>query len=219
MINIADKDFLSAIEGYTKSRHLDARYSSFDFCFNYFQRARMGGELEKLIDRENQEKTCLHLGFYLASWGMMRGSADLLQQSAHKLLAVVEYLVGQDEEIWKIDADSIGSSVKEMKRLSTGIRKAFDPGVRATDTLTTKIILGVMGSVPAFDTYFRKGFKCSTFGEKSLKDIGAFYDEHAEAIDSIRLPTLDFVTGEETDILYSKSKLIDMAFFSLGSGG
>jgi hypothetical protein len=85
-----------------------------------------------------------------------------------------------------------------------------------TDTLTTKIILGVMGSIPAFDTYFKKAFNCSTFGPKSLNGIGAFYDEHAAAINSISLPTLDFVTGNDTDIVYTKSKLIDMAFFTLG---
>ena len=103
--------------------------------------------------------------------------------------------------------------------MSEGIRQAFQPGVSVTDTLTTKIILGVMGSVPAFDTYFKKAFNCATFGPKSLKGIGMFYDEHAAVIDSIYVPTLDFVTGDDTDILYSKSKLIDMAFFSLGLGG
>jgi hypothetical protein len=38
----------------------------------------------------------------------------------------------------------------------------------ASDILGTKIILGTMGCVPAFDTSFKKGFGVATFGRKSL---------------------------------------------------
>lgn len=35
------------------------------------------------------EVSCLHLGFYLASWGMLRGSSDLLQRSARHLVPLM----------------------------------------------------------------------------------------------------------------------------------
>ena len=46
------------------------RYDSWKHCFNTF------GDL----NQEN-DYLALHLGFYLASWGMYRGSAALLQKS------------------------------------------------------------------------------------------------------------------------------------------
>lgn len=213
---ISDLEFTRSVESFKANRTLDARYASFDFCFNYFQQARAKNELDHLLDVDRQETTCLQLAFYLASWGMLRGKADLLQHSAHKLLGVVEFLIGQDKEVWEIDANTLKDDYQVIRDLSRGIRRSFGTGVSVTDTLSTKIILGVMGSVPAFDRYFRKGFGCSTFGPKSLRGIGSFYEEHAEAIDSIDIPTLDFTTGEETDIRYTRSKLIDMAFFTLG---
>jgi hypothetical protein len=48
----------------------------------------------------------------------------------------------------------------------------------------------------AFDTFFTRGFGVSTFGQESLRKVGAFYGDHAEVIDSHREPTLDFDTGE-----------------------
>lgn len=56
------------LEGEGKNRGLlaDARYASFDYCFNYFQSFR--GRASELISEENLEHSCLQLGFYLASW-------------------------------------------------------------------------------------------------------------------------------------------------------
>jgi hypothetical protein len=42
------------------------------------------------------------------------------------------------------------------------------------DILVTKVLLGTMGCIPAFDTYFKKGFGDSTFGPKALCKIAAF---------------------------------------------
>ena len=51
------------------------RYSSFDYCYNYFSQTSPDALLK------NMEKSCLAIGFYLASWGMFRGSSFLLQKS------------------------------------------------------------------------------------------------------------------------------------------
>ena len=47
------------------------RYASFDYCFNYFQSFRTYPA--ELTSPGNLELSCLQLGFYLASWGMLRG--------------------------------------------------------------------------------------------------------------------------------------------------
>jgi len=78
-------------------------------------------------------------------------------------------------------------------------------------------MLGVFGSVPAFDTNFRRGFQVTTFGPKALRKIGTFYQKHADLIDAYRVPTLDFFGGEPTKRHYTRAKVIDMAFLIEGS--
>jgi hypothetical protein len=82
--------------------------------------------------------------------------------------------------------------------------------------LVTKVLLGTMGCVPAFDRYFNKGFRCSAFGPKALRRIGQFYREHAEAVEAGRERTLDFDTGQLTQRRYTRAKVIDMIFFIEG---
>ncbi len=77
-------------------------------------------------------------------------------------------------------------------------------------------MLGVFGSVPAFDTYFTRGFGVSTFGAKALRKIGNFYADNAEIIEKWRVTTLGFLSGEPTDRRYTRAKVIDMAFFTEG---
>jgi hypothetical protein len=74
-------------------------------------------------------------------------------------------------------------------------------------------MLGTMGCVPAFDTYFRQGFRASTFGPKALQRISDFYRDNAEIIERHRVQTLEFDTGEPTDRRYTQAKVIDMIFF------
>jgi len=79
-----------------------------------------------------------------------------------------------------------------------------------SETLVTKIMLGVFGCVPAFDRNFKQGFGVSTFGAKALNMVADFYEDHAELIDACRIPTVDFVTGEPTQRLYTRAKVIDL---------
>lgn len=66
----------------------EARYASFGFCFNYFQEVRDSGDTAQLANDEHRRLSCLQLGFFLASWGMMRGSGDLYQRSVRDLCVV-----------------------------------------------------------------------------------------------------------------------------------
>lgn len=73
-------------------------------------------------------------------------------------------------------------------------------------------MLGVFGCVPAFDTYFMKGFGVSTFNKGSLRLVGEFYRGNVSIIDQQRQPTLDFTTGQPTTRLYTRAKVVDMIF-------
>jgi len=195
-------------------RRPDTRYTSFDYCFNYFQSFRESGKVEAMAYPEHIQLSCLQLGFYLASWGMLRGSADLLQKSARHLVPVIETIAGTDPSFWEIDADTYTeSNIERILEHSKILRGAIGS---LSEILATKIMLGVFGNVPAFDKNFKDGFGVSTLGPKALRKIGTFYQQNSELLERYRVPTLDFVTAEPTMRLYTKAKVIDMAFFIEG---
>ena len=196
----------------------NARYASFDYCFNYFQAFRSASNTGAIASPENIQLSCLQLGFYLASWGMLRGSSDLLQRSARHLRPVVEAIANADARLWEIDADAyteanIGRLLDQAGILGRAI------GTRS-DILVTKVMLGVFGSVPAFDTNagcgFRRVLGVASFGPAALRSIGAFYHQNSKLLDRYRIPTLDFTSGQPTERLYTRAKVIDMIFFVEG---
>ena len=163
--------------------------------------------------------SCLQLGFFLASWGMMRGSADLLQRSVRELLPVVEVIAQEPKATWSFDVQSYTDDADFLLALGNRIRKAFTGD--ASDILVTKTMLGVFGCVPAFDRYFRIGFKrigfkCSTLCKNALTRINEFYKNNKAEIDAVHVSTLDFTTGNKTGRLYSRAKIVDMVCFQEG---
>ena len=121
------------------------------------------------------------------------------------------------ESIWTVDADDYsGDAASLVLDVARRLRTVLPIG--ATDTLVTKIMLGVFGCVPAFDTNFRTGSGLWTFGADALRRIMSFYEANATLIDAHGIPTLDFGTGESTGRLYSRAKVVDMIFFIEGAG-
>ena len=150
---------------------------------------------------------------------MFRGSAFLPDKSAKVFECVIEAIAVQPDAFWKADVDCYAPDnipcLLDFKK--TIIR--FPDFSKSTDTLITKIMLGVAGNVPAFDINFKKGFGVWTFGERSLQKIADYYKENSHIIDEYRkkLRTLDFSTGQPTGRLYTRAKVIDMIFFEEGS--
>jgi hypothetical protein len=205
---------------YLRDRDGNARYASFDYCFNYFQDFRDDGRVGELAAPAQMQTSCLQLGFYLASWGMFRGKAELLNHSARRLVPVIEAIVAAPAAVWTVDADDYGPAAQ---RVLFDVRRqlaAVLPGGHST-TLVTKTMLGVFGCVPAYDRFFRVGFGAATFGPTSLRNIEAYCHANAPAIERHRVSTIDFTTGAETDRRYTKAKVIDMVLFTAGqaSGG
>lgn len=91
---------------------------------------------------------------------------------------------------------------------------------KPSDTLVTKIMLGVFANVPAYDGYFKKFLKSQkysqTFNGQSLLEIRSFYEENRKILNSIKIYTLNFFSGNETNVIYKKAKLIDMHGFIEG---
>lgn len=84
----------------------DDRYTSFDYCFNHFQSLREAGELDRLRSGDGLQTGCMQLGFYLASWGMYRGSSKLLGKSARHLMPMIRAVANAEPELWTIDVDN-----------------------------------------------------------------------------------------------------------------
>jgi hypothetical protein len=123
-------------------------------------------------------------------------------------------IAGVKATVWEIDAHCYTEpNLQHLLDTSLALRQSY-PGM--SDILVTKIMLGVFGNVPAFDTNFKKGFQVAAFGPKALRKIGAYYDENSALVDENRVPTLDFVSGESTQRRYTRAKVIDMAFFIEG---
>jgi hypothetical protein len=192
------------------------RYTSFDYCYNYFLKA---DDLERDV-----EKSCLALGFYLSSWGMLRGSSFLLDKSAKHFAPTIEYIATLDRSVWKIDVDNYTEeNVQQIIEIYHGIRGRLVTEGKTHKTLVTKVLLGVFGFVPAFDDYFTSTFReisgeiCRfrSVNKNSLKVIRDFYEANRTQIDkwAVRTFTTDFVTEERTTTNYPKAKIIDMYGF------
>jgi hypothetical protein len=191
------------------------RYASFDYCFNYFQSFREQDRLYELINPKYLEQSCLQLGFYLASWGMLRASSPLLGKSVKIYEPVIAAVARADPALWTIDAHCYTAANIELLRDFE--RDLFFKLDSPTETLTTKIMLGVFGSVPAFDSRFVKGFPgVRRFCKPALEKIAQFYNDHQAIIDKNRLSTIDFNTGKRTHRQYTRAKVIDMIFFIEG---
>jgi hypothetical protein len=215
--------FLGGDTANPDGRDPEERNASFDYCFNYFQSFRDSGDIPALANPENLQVSCLQLGFYLASWGMLRGSTDLLQKSAMYLIPVVRAIATTDASLWAIDADCYDEpNIQRLLDLADKISGAL-PDISVTPTLKTKIMLGVFGSVPAFDDTFAEGCEAEGWGlvkkfdREALESIAAFYQRNAAVIDSdkYRVRTLDF-SGGYAMRRYTRAKVIDMALSTEG---
>lgn len=214
---IEQTDIEIVIKDFKVSSKPDDRYTSFDYCYNYFRSTK-----DLTADTE---KSCLVLGFYLASWGMLRGSSFLLQHSVSHFKTTIQYINSLDKSVWDIDVDKYDEkNIEIITNIYNEIKKLLIPNGNTHLTLVTKVLLGVFGFIPAFDSYFCETFrklsngKCGfrSVNKVSLSFIQNFYQENKSAIDNLSNNTFttDFLSGEKTEIKYPKAKVIDMYGFN-----
>ena len=152
---------------------------------------------------------------------MLRGSTLLLWRSARFLGRVLKTIADGDERLWQVDVDSYKDERTLALLLGTrdAIYRALGGNKKVTDTLITKIMLGVYGNVPAFDKYFCTGLGVGkTLNGENLMRVAAFYECHKDVIDDYaqRIHTFDFRTGGETQRHYTKVKIVDMVLVMEG---
>lgn len=196
------------------------RYSSFDYCFNYFKSFKNKREI---ANAKNLEISSLHLGFYLASWGMLRGSSFLLEKSIAYLKDIIKFISSFDKKIWNIDLEYSEEDMEVLLKFKKELIKKFaNKNNKFSDTLITKIMLGVFGNIPAYDNYFKIFLNNidsnKTFNKESLDKINSFYKENKQLIDkqAKNTKTFDFLSGKNSNLSYTRAKIIDMIGFSYG---
>ena len=86
-----------------------------------------------------------------------------------------------------------------------------------SETLITKILMGTLGCVPAYDRYFVDGIKeynikPACFSQKSIQSLAMFYAGNEKLFEETRTR----LRIQEGDIEYPQMKLLDMGFWQIG---
>lgn len=222
-MNTVDLVIKSATTFYNELKQDEnGRYRSWEYCYYNFYKARRN----KTADIDY---LCLQLAFYLASWGMYRGSSFLLQKDYKIHIPVVMELLQDKYDVlfgMEIEHYFDEDNQRILQELNDYISRYYDKIRRTvkTDeiksglsaTLVTKVLMGTMGCVPAYDRYFISGVKnqrvaTGNYNMKSILSLATFYKENYEQLEEVRKT---FIVN---DILYPQMKLIDMGFWQIGA--
>lgn len=186
------------------------RFQSWENCYRFFQWLK---EHPANFQR-SPEIACLQLGFYLASWGMYRGSSFLLKHSfeVHKK-PIRELLKRKYDSLWQADIGTLSSptTIDNIFTLADSVRQLYPSNI--TDTLLTKIILGTIGCAPAYDRFFKDGCKTkgirpySNFNKRSFVAFVKFYQKNCRVFASTAK-----TIGRSSGVSYPPMKLVDMFF-------
>lgn len=202
----------------------NGRYRSWEHCYSHFINSREAKDINDI----NIDYLSLQLAFYLASWGMYRGSSFLLQKDYRIHIPVVkELLRNKYNPLAGIKCMALGeeSNQKLLMDLNEFLNDYYDKIRREvkgndlknklSDTLVTKILMGTLGCVPAYDRYFIAGIKkqkvaSGKYNIKSIMQLVEFYKINSEQLESARSK---MIVG---DMLYPQMKILDMGFWQVG---
>ena len=199
----------------------NGRYHSWEHCYKCFHDARNNSN-------QNLDYTSLQLAFYLASWGMYRGSSFLLQKDYKVHIPVVEKILDnrydclfgiEYPELRKAEVQEL---LKDVEKFMVDYYEDIRIQVKGTklknklsNTLITKILMGSFGCVPAYDRFFVDGIKehsvtTGNYNNKSLMKLVDFYDSNRECLESARRAFKVY------NLQYPQMKLLDMGFWQIG---
>ena len=197
------------------------RYRSWEHCYSHFMKARGQNDID-------YDYLSLQLSFYLASWGMYRGSSFLLQKDYRVHIPVVKELLSEKyKDLAGIECVDFRkeNNQKLLQDINVFLDKYYDKirhevkqqeiKNKLSYTLITKILMGTLGCVPAYDRYFIAGIKnqkiaTGNYNIKSIMQIVDFYEKNADRLESARLKMLF------DGIPYPQMKLLDMGFWQIG---
>ncbi len=231
---------IKAVTSFYKELQTDeyGRYRSWEHCYKYFHDARKKAS-------PDCDYLSLQLAFYLASWGMYRGSSFLLQKDYRVHIPIVEKLLepkydcllGIDcvnfkkkqvqemleelNEFLSNKYSSIRKSVKKnsqkqsMEESNSKINETkSDKKNIVSSTLITKVLMGTLGCVPAYDRYFVEGIKdqnvsTGNYNLDSILKLVDFYEKNETEFEEVRRNL------KVCDLQYPQMKFLDMGFWKI----
>ena len=199
----------------------NARFKSWEHCYSAF------AENQNKTDEATIDLLCLNLAFYLASWGMLRSSFLLQKDYKIHREAVLEMQKEEYNILRTFDLDILESDefVNSLLKLQISLNQIYekikktvklDGKEEITDTLFTKILLGVFGCIPAYDRYFKKVvknygiLKINSFNPMQIKDFAGFYRRHKNIFDEAQQKI------SSVGIKYSPMRLLDLLLWRIG---
>ena len=252
--NTFNKDYFeSAVELFIKKskNKKESRYKSWEYCYNFFHSvhekiSNKNVSLtspfgECVIDGQKwtyKDQLSLHLAFYMASWGMYRGSSFLLQNDYTIYYGVVDTIFEDKyKELWddkKLFSENIENKISSILNLYKDIQNALYRFKEFYDTksyfcndiedkteynpkfltIITKIILGTIGCFPALDRNFKYGFGISDGSKKS-----DFVEQTIRRVFDLVLNKKEEIEIALKEIKYAElpiMKAIDMYYFIKG---
>jgi len=190
------------------------RYRSWEHCYQFFH-SRSREEVRTALDT-----AALQLAFYLASWGMYRGSGFLLQRDYTIHRHTVETLLdSRFSNLWEreIGADSRDYEYAPLVlQAVSAIRDSYRPFGEASDTLVTKVLLGTLACVPACDRFFKDGLRRSKvpYAYVNTALIKRMIEFSTEYLGELRHEQSQI--RSTSGVHYPLMKLVDMYFWQIG---
>jgi hypothetical protein len=192
------------------------RLRSWDHCYGFFQKGP-----------DDNECACLHLAFYLASWGMYRGSSFLLQKDYFVHSDAVKKLrETKRSSLNALSFDEYSKNEQDIRKklfhLIDCIKTLYNPEY-VTDTLATKILLGTLGCTPAYDQFFvaglrSRGLPFSNLNQKNFTAMMSWCLDHRREFERAQNEIQTKIrVATRYKFKYPIMKIIDMYFWKIGS--
>lgn len=217
------------------------RYKSWCWCHYAFEQ-----EINLLRDNpkmktseQTKDKLTLLLAFYLASWGMYRGSSFMLRHDYKIHYGIVELVLERDYcELLNASPEVFVDDTlfkNKINLLYDKINKHFHrilPNENLNNQISiiliTKIIIGTLGCTPAIDRFFDETRKHELRGRGTIitknrrlgdimSDIGVYWKNNQTKIKAAVDSIINFhkSTGIP-DFTYPNAKILDMIFWQEG---
>ena len=230
-------DFIKYINIFNENCKDNNSNLQWEHCYKVFYESRNNS-------KPDIDYLSLHLAFYLASWGMYRGSSflrdydyrvhipvvrEILSKTWNDLLAInVDGYTEKNEELLVNLYTEIYTEYANIRKESLIKKKKDDVKSPVSPILITKVLLGTLACVPAYDRYFERGLK--DYGlkpksiqreslkailnslKKSLKALSSFYKINESELEKAR----DDLHIKDSKIQYPQMKLLDMGFWQIG---
>jgi len=198
-------------ESWESAKH--SRYLSWEHCYLFFRENKTA----ILSDEKIRDKACLNLAFYLASWGMYRGSSNLLWCDYKIFDELIKELLKKCSCLGENIDNFVWKDVQQAKEIISKHLK--NSKVKATDTLVTKILMGILGCTPAYDRFFIDGLRKYN-GKKENKHISQGFNEDSfsKLKDLSKTITREYPLISNKTVQYPPMRLIDAYFWYTGGG-